>query len=141
MWKRVFSKEYSNISQEVLWKRLTDINSWPTWHAGLEYCHFSGPFEAGNHFVLKPKGMGPVTITLTDVNAPHSFTDCTPFFGAKMYDTHTIEQVPNGVRIVNTLVVTGPLKWLWVFLVARKVAGTIETKTDALIALARGTHE
>jgi hypothetical protein len=54
-----------------------------------------------------------------------------------MYDTHTMEVTTEGLRITNTLMVSGPLKWLWIKLVAQHVADTIEEETEALIRLAR----
>ena len=35
-------------------------------------------------------------------------------FGAKMYDTHAMEETVEGLKFTNKLVVTGPLKWLWI---------------------------
>ena len=39
------------------------------------------------------------------------------------------------------LVVTGPLKWLWIKLVAQSVADTVPEETEALVRLARSRHE
>lgn len=39
--------------------------------------------------MLKPKGIKAVKITLTEIEKDRKFTDCTHFFGAKMYVTHT----------------------------------------------------
>ena len=84
-----------------------------------------GEFEVGNHFFLKPKAAPPVKIRLTEIEKGKSFTDCTKFFGAKMYDTHSMEETPEGLRLYNKLVVTGILKWLWIKLFAQNIADTI----------------
>lgn len=76
-------------------------------------------------------------IMLTDVQEGYQFTDCTTFWGAKMYDTHAMEETPDGLRIINTLVVKGPLKWFWIKLVAQNVAKTVSEETEALVKLAR----
>lgn len=140
MWTRSFSKVYSGVKREDVWRLWTDINNWPTWHGDLDYCKMVGPFEVGNHFLLKPKGVNAVKIVLTHIEEGKKFTDCTTFIGAKMYDTHAMEETPEGLRLSNTLVVTGPLKWLWIKLVAQNVADTVPGETDALINLARGIH-
>lgn len=137
MWKRTYSKTFTGITKESIWRIWTDINNWPTWHDDLEYCTLKGPFKVGNHFILKPKNMGPVTITLVAIEPGKSFTDCTTFFGAKMYDTHAVEETPEGLKLTNTLIVTGPLQWLWIFLVARHVAQSIPKETEALVQRAR----
>lgn len=138
MWKRTFSKLYTNIKKEDIWQLWTDVNNWAQWHGDLDYCKMEGPFEVGNHFMLKPKNMKPVKIFLTDVKEGHYFTDCTVFLGAKMYDTHAMEETDEGLLLSNTLIVTGPLKWIWIKLVAKNVADTVPDELEALVKLVRG---
>ena len=87
--------------------------------------------------MLKPKGAPAVKITLTEINEMLNFTDCTKFFGAKMYDTHSMEVKDGGVLLSNKLVVTGLLKCLWIKLVAKHVADTVPDEMDSLVNLAR----
>ena len=141
MWIRKSKKFYTNVLLENTWKVATDIDKWPTWHDDLDDCKLVGEFKEGSHFFLKPKGMKAFKITLTEINEKRDFTDCTPFFGAKMFDTHSFEKKDGGVVLSNEVRVTGPLKWLWVFLVARKVAGSSISEMDALINLVRKNAE
>lgn len=136
MWKRVYSKVFSGVTKEAVWRLWTDVNAWPTWHGDLDSCKMVGEFVVGNHFMLKPHGAPAVKIVLTDIVAGQSFTDCTPFFGAKMYDTHALEETPEGLKLTNTLVVTGPLRWLWIKLVAQHVADSVPQEMEALVSLA-----
>lgn len=138
MYIREHSKTYSGIKAQDIWNIWTDVNNWPSWHGDLDYCKMEGKFEVGNHFFLKPKGVSPVKITLTEVINKKSFTDCTEFFGAKMYDTHSLEETEEGLKLSNQLIVTGPLKWLWVFLVAKGVADSVPEEVESLVKLARG---
>ncbi len=140
MWVRTHHQIVQGISKEAIWQLWTDINNWPTWHDDLDYCKMHGEFIVGNHFKLKPKGAFPVKIILTEVDEQRKFTDCTRFLGAKMHATHTIEKTDDGLRLTNTLVVTGPLKWLWIKLVASHIADTIPDEMNALVALARNAH-
>lgn len=137
MYIREHSKTYSGIKAQDIWKIWTDVNNWHQWHDDLDYCKMEGEFKVGNHFYLKPKGVSPVKITLTEVIEGKSFTDCTEFFGAKMYDTHSLEETLEGLKLINKLVVTGPLKWLWVLLVAKSVADTVPDEVESLVKLAR----
>lgn len=141
MWTKTYSKTFPGLKREEVWRIWTDVNNWPTWHGDLEYCKLEGTFAVGNHFFLKPKGVKAVKIMLTEINEGYSFTDCTSFFGAKMYDTHAMEETPDGLKCTNTLVVTGPLKWLWIKLVAQNVADTVPEEMEALVRLAQGLHE
>jgi len=138
MWKKTYSKEFQDITPEEVWDCWTRVNDWTDWHSDLDSCQMEGEFKVGNHFMLKPKGAKSVKITITDVQPLKQFTDCTSFPGAKMYDTHAVEEIPGGVRIKNELVVTGPLKWLWIALVAKKVADSVPEELEALVELKRG---
>ncbi|MBP6104596.1 MAG: polyketide cyclase [Gammaproteobacteria bacterium] len=140
MWTRTFSQVYPGLKKEDIWPLWTDINQWPSWHGDLDYCKLEGAFEVGNHFMLKPKGAPAVKIVLTSIDEGQSFTDCTNFWGAKMYDTHAMIETPEGLLISNTLVVSGPLQWLWIKLVAQNVANTVPQELEALVKLARSKH-
>lgn len=137
MWIRSCSKVYQGIKREGVWRIWTDINHWTDWHDDLDYCKLEGPFAVGNSFILKPKGAPAVKITLTEIVEGQKFTDCTKFFGAKMYDTHELEETSEGLRLTNTLRVTGPLKWLWIKLVAKHVADSVPDENEALVNLLR----
>jgi hypothetical protein len=68
------------------------VNNWPTWHGDLDYCKLDGDFVVGNHFMLKPKGVSPVKIVLTEiVMKGTTLPTALSFFGAKMYDTHAMD--------------------------------------------------
>ena len=136
MWTRTYSKTFKNVEKEEIWRIWTDVNNWPKWHGDLDYCKMEDSFVVGKHFILKPKGVRPVKIIITEIDEGNKFTDCTSFFGAKMYDTHALEETPNGLQLTNILVVTGPLKWLWIKLVAQDVANTVPDEMEALIELA-----
>jgi hypothetical protein len=137
MWIREYSKAFEGVKKEDVWALWTDINNWATWHGDLDYCKMDGAFEVGNYFMLKPKGAPAVKIELVEINNGLNFTDCTKFFGAKMYDTHTLEETEGGLRLSNKIIVTGWLSWLWIKLVAQHVADSIEEKTEELVKLAR----
>lgn len=137
MWIRTYSKVFKGLNKEEIWRIWTDVNNWPKWHGDLEYCKMEGDFIVGNHFMLKPKGVGAVKIVLTEIEAGYKFTDCTTFFGAKMYDTHALEETHDGLKLTNTLVVKGPLQLLWIKLVAKNVADTVPDEMEALVKLAR----
>lgn len=138
MWIRTYEKTYIGLNSQRIWDIWTDVNNWPQWHGDLDYCQLEGDFLVGNYFMLKPKGAPAVKIRLTNIVVGQEFTDCTHFFGAKMWDTHKMEETAQGLRLGNKLVVTGPLKWLWIALVARKVADSIPSEMDALGELAQG---
>ena len=141
MWIRTYSKTFKNLNKKTIWDLWTDVNNWPKWHGDLDSCQMEGPFVVGNYFMLKPKGIKAIKVHITDVEERRKFTDCTKFFGAKMFDTHKVKETKEGLCLTNRLIVTGPLKFLWVKLVAQNVADTVPQEMEALVKLAREKKE
>jgi Polyketide cyclase / dehydrase and lipid transport len=137
MWSQKSTQVYRDVSGEAIWKLWVDVNDWKSWHGDLDRIELRGEFAVGNSFLLKPKGAPAFKIAITEIVPGRKFTDCTSFPGAKMFDTHELEEVPGGVRLTSTLSVTGPLGFLWRKLVAENVARTVSVENDALVALAR----
>lgn len=140
MWVKSYSHVYPGVTKSDVWRLWVDVNHWPTWDKDLEYCQLKGNFEQGNHFILKPRGGPKVKLFLSEVIEHKTFTDYCCFFGATMYDIHELEETPTGLRITNTIKVTGPLRFIWIHLVAKNVFKNIPIQTDALVKLARSQH-
>ncbi|MBV8254096.1 MAG: SRPBCC family protein [Chitinophaga sp.] len=125
MWTRTHTITSSAVTKEQLWRLYEDVNNWPSWDDELEATDLKGAFEKGNHFMLKPKGGPKVKVVLVDVQPNKRFTDVTLFPLAKMYDEHIFEETPEGLRVTNTLKVTGLLGFLWVKLVAKQLGDNL----------------
>ena len=137
MWIREYSKLYKNIRSEDIWQIWIDVNNWAEWHGDLDYCKMNGEFKIGNFFMLKPKGAPAVKIVITEIDKGRSFTDYTKFFGAKMFDTHSLKETKDGLILTNKLIVTGWLKWFWIKIVVQNIADTVPDEMDALVRLAQ----
>lgn len=137
MWIHIYSKVFKDVNRQDIWRLWADINRWHTWNPGIDYCQLKEPFAKGSHFTLKPKNAPAVTLQLVDVEDGYRFTDCTTFFGAKMYGMHEIEETAKGVTLITTMKITGPLGFLWRKLVAEKIVAKIPKQTQALVDLAR----
>lgn len=140
MWSKKFSKVYANITKEEIWSAWADVNNWPKWDTELEYCELIGQFIEDEKFILKPFGGPKVKITLSEVCTNQKFTDYCTFFGATMYDSHELIDEPNGLRIINTITVKGPLAFIWKHLVVKKVAQAVAVQTDNLVEYAKSNN-
>lgn len=141
MWIKTFSKEYGNINKEAIWQAWADVNDWPKWDSGLEYCEISCDFEEGAQFILKPEGGPKVRLYLSEVVPNIRFTGYCKFPGAVMYHAHELEELPNGnVKVTNTITVKGPFSFIWAKLVAKNVAKTVPEQTNSLVKYARNKH-
>ena len=140
MWSQSFSRVYTNISKEQIWAAWSDVNHWPRWDKGLDYCDMKDSFTEGTKFILKPKGGPKVKIFISKIIPYQEFSDYCRFPGAKMFDEHFLEESPEGLKITNKITVKGPLSFLWVKLVAKNVAQGAPEQTESLVEYARKLH-
>ncbi|MBK8516853.1 MAG: SRPBCC family protein [Saprospiraceae bacterium] len=136
MWTKSHSIQTNEVTKEQMWKLFADVNNWHNWDSGIEFAKLEGKFEKGNYFTLRPKGGPNVKVELVETNENHSFLDVTKFPLAKMYDSHTFEETKEGLKITNTISMKGILGFLWVKIVAQKIADTLQTDMQIQIKAA-----
>ena len=127
MWTKSHSIVTKDATKEQLWKLFANVNEWHTWDEGIEYAKLEGKFEKGNHFMLRPKGGPNVKVEFLETVENKMFLDVTKFPLAKMYDEHLFEETSQGLKITNTITVKGILSFLWVKIVAQKIADALPT--------------
>jgi hypothetical protein len=138
MWTKSHSITTKEVTKEQMWKLFSNVNNWNTWDKGIEFARLEGKFEKGNHFVLRPKGGPTVKVELLETIENSRFLDVTKFPLAKMYDDHLFEETANGLKITNTITVKGILGFLWVKLVAGKIAAALPADMQEQIKAASG---
>lgn len=125
MWTRSHSIVTKEVTKEQMWKLFADVNNWHSWDEGIEFAKLNGKFEKGNFFTLRPKGGPNVKVELLETKENKMFLDVTKFPLAKMYDEHTFEETPQGLKITNTITVKGILGFLWRKIVAQKIVDAL----------------
>jgi hypothetical protein len=136
MWTKSHSIVTKDVTKEQLWKLFANVNQWHTWDDGIEYAKLEGKFQKGNHFMLRPKGGPNVKVQLLETVENKMFLDVTKFPLAKMYDEHLFEETTQGLKITNTITVKGILGFLWVKIVAKKLADALPTDMQQQIKTA-----
>ena len=136
MWTRSYSIVTKEVTKEQMWKLFADVNNWHTWDKGIEFAKIDGKFEKGNHFLLRPKGGPNVKVELLETIENNRFLDVTKFPLAQMYDNHLFEETSNGLKITNTITMKGLLGFLWVKIVAQKIADALPTDMQEQIEAA-----
>ncbi len=125
MWTKSHSIVTEEVTKEQMWKLFADVNNWHTWDDGIEFAKMEGKLENGNFFTLRPKGGPNVQVQLFETVENKSFLDVTKVPLAKMFDNHTFEEAPQGLKITNTISVTGVLGFLWRKIVAQKIVDSL----------------
>ena len=125
MWTKSHTIVTKEVTKEQMWKLFANVNDWHTWDQGIEFAKLEGKFEKGNSFMLRPKGGPNVKVTLLETVKDKSFLDVTSFPLAKMYDEHIFEEMVEGLKITNTITVKGLLGFLWIKIIAQKIADAL----------------
>jgi len=125
MWTKSHTIVTKEVTKEQMWKLFANVNDWHTWDQGIEFAKLEGKFEKGNSFILRPKGGPNVKVTLLETVKDKSFLDVTSFPLAKMYDEHIFEEMVEGLKITNTITVKGLLGFLWIKIIAQKIADAL----------------
>ena len=125
MWTKSHSIVTKVVTKEQIWKLFADVNNWHTWDNEIEFAKLEGKFEKGNHFLLRPKGGPNVKVELLETIENYKFLYVTKFPLAKMYDEHLFEETENGLKITNTISMKGLLSFVWVKMVAQKIADAL----------------
>ena len=136
MWTKSHSIVTKEVTKEQMWKLFADVNNWHTWDEGIEFAKMEGEFEKGNFFTLRPKGGPNVKVELLETVENKSFLDVTKFPLAKMFDNHTFEETPQGLKFTNTISVTGVLGFLWRKIVAQKIVDSLPNDMQTQIKAA-----
>ncbi len=136
MWTRSHTVITKEATKEQMWQLFADVNNWKNWDEGIDYAKMQGKFEAGNFFLLKPKGAPEVKIHLVETVPNRKFTDQTNFPLATMRGTHTFEDTPEGLKITTTMTMQGVLGFLWRKLVAQNIVDGLPTEMVAQVKYA-----
>lgn len=108
-----YSHTTKEITQEQIWKLISNVNNWKNWDKTIENAELHGEFKNGTFFTLRPKGGPNVKIQLVDVKPNSYFKDLTRFPLAKMYGEHFYENTPEGLKMTITMTISGFLAFLW----------------------------
>jgi len=134
MIQKTFTLTTTGVSQEQIWKVISNVNQWSTWDAGVQSAELLGKFESSSSFLLHPKGGPKIKIKLVEVKEKSYFKDMTTFPLAKMYGEHWYEETPQGLKITVTMTMTGVLSALWYMIVMKDIVAGLEKDQKALIA-------
>ncbi len=137
MIQKTFTLTTTEVSQEQIWKVISNVNQWSTWDGGVEFAELQGKFESNSSFLLRPKGGPKIKIQLVEVKDKTYFKDMTTFPLAKMYGEHWYEETPQGLKITVTMTITGILSPLWYQIVMKDIVAKLEKDQKTLIEAAK----
>lgn len=120
-------------SPEDIWAIWQDVKNWNTWDHGIEYSHIDSPFEKGTTGILKPKGGPLVRTKLTCVEPLKRFVDESKLFLARIIVSHYITKSDNKTFVTHQIEMTGPLAFLFAYLIGRTMKKNLPQEMEAMV--------
>jgi len=114
MWSASSTFDAVGVSASAVWSRAyADASAWPLWNDALASASLDGPFAVGSRARVRFRTGLRLRFTLVEVEEGTVFTDESRLPGARMGHRHALEPLDDGVRLVNTIYIAGPLARLW----------------------------
>jgi|SRR5215212_1678256 len=114
MWSTSSTFDASGVTAAAVWSSAyADASAWPAWNDALASASLDEPFQVGSHARVRFRTGLRLRFTLMEVEPERVFTDESRLPGARMGHRHELQPIPDGVRLVNTIYIRGPLARLW----------------------------
>jgi hypothetical protein len=114
MWSTSHALDVPGQTADAIWTAAyADAAAWPRWNRALASARLDGPLAAGTRARVRFRTGLRLTFAVVEAQAGRSFTDEARLPGARMGHRHELEPIPGGVRLRNTIYLTGPLARAW----------------------------
>jgi hypothetical protein len=114
MWSTSSTFDAPGLTAAEVWSRAyADASAWPAWNDALASASLDEPFVVGSRARVRFRTGLRLRFTLTEVEEGRVFTDESRLPGARMGHRHELQPTADGVRLVNTIYIRGPLARLW----------------------------
>jgi len=115
MWSTSSTFDAPGLTAAAVWSAAyADASAWPAWNDALASASLEEPFVVGSRARVRFRTGLRLRFTLVEVEPERVFTDESRLPGARMGHRHELEPTADGVRLVNTIYIRGPLARLWV---------------------------
>ena len=114
MWSTSSTFDAPGLSAAAVWSAAyADASAWPKWNDALATASLDEPFAVGAAARIRFRTGLRLRFTLVEVEEGRVFTDESRLPGARMGHRHELRPTDDGVRLVNTIYIRGPLARLW----------------------------
>jgi hypothetical protein len=114
MWSTSSTFDAHGVTASAVWSAAyADASAWPAWNDALAAASLDEPFVVGLRARVRFRTGLRLHFTLVEVEEGRVFTDESRLPGARMGHRHELQPFADGVRLVNTIYLRGPLARLW----------------------------
>jgi len=127
----------SKAPAEAIWARWVDAEKWPEHNDALEWAKVEGPVAVGTRIVMKPKGSGKTSATITEIVPLRTFRTETKLPLARLCIEHEMSALPSGgTRFTHRWTMSGPLSGLFWKLFGERASSSLPAMLDNIVRIA-----
>jgi hypothetical protein len=127
----------TSATAETIWARWVEADKWPEHNADLEWAKVDGPIAVGTRIVMKPKGSGKTSATITKLVPLESFVTEAKLPLARLLIEHEMSALPSGgTRFTHRWTMSGPLSGLFWKLFGEKASSSLPSMLDSIVRIA-----
>ena len=128
----------ADVTASAVWERAyADASAWPRWNGELAEATLDGPLHTGAVARVRFGTGLRLRFRIIECEPERVFTDEARLPLARMGHRHLIEPNPDGVRLVNTIYIEGPLTLLWSRLLGPRAARALPDAQRRIAALSK----
>ncbi len=137
MWMHHYTKMYKGIAQEDIWKLWIDINNWKKWFPDILEASLHEDFGLNTTFSVQFKNESLAAYHIVKIFDGYKFIAVRKFLGATLYDTRALDTSIEGIRLVRTIALSGPLAWFWKYRMSKDIFYKTALEVECLAFYAR----
>jgi len=126
----------TNTPKELVWNTWANVENWPKWDKGVEWCRLDGEFKVGTTYTLKPVGGPEAKAEIIDCQPFKRFADITRLPLAKMEFAHELAEEKDGLHVTHRVTISGPLGFFFARVIGRDTARDLPETIARLISAA-----
>jgi hypothetical protein len=126
----------TNATKESVWKAWADVENWPKWDKGVEWCRMDGDFKTGTTYALKPVGGPEAKSVITDCQPLKRFADITKLPLAKMEFIHELAEEKDGLHVTHRVIISGPLVFFFAQVIGKDTERDLPETIGNLVRVA-----
>lgn len=106
---------------EAIWRRWSDLESWPDWNDSLAWARLSGPASVGATGALKLHHGTRIRIQVVEMVEGERWVLAGRTLGITLRFVFRVEPADLGARLTHRVECRGPLAWIHRFTLARRL--------------------
>ena len=136
----MWTTEYTLVtdaSAKSVWNTWANVENWPSWDRGVQWCRLDGEFKVGTAYTLKPVGGPEAKAVITDCQPLKRFADSTALPLAKMDFVHELREEQDGLHVTHRVTISGPLSFFFAQVIGKDTARDLPETIGNLVRVAK----